>query len=162
QRKREYDQHCAGHVFHRVLRKFATVYNGGLWTEREHHCVPFFYLFLFRSAAATRFVEAFIEPRGTRTSEGPHHMGLTLFNGRANAVSLRTEHGRLLLDLLNPIRIEFSDVHVNAHLRDGGDTLGSGVWKIAGQASYGQEILRIQRGDVKGTPAAVRHAGNVK
>ena len=122
------------------------MYNVGMWTEKgteeaqkAQDLVPLLcsLLVLFSPATAARFVESFIQSGGAGTGQGSHHMSFTLLYGRADAISPGAKHCGLLLDLLNPIGIELSDIHVNAHFGDRGDTLGRGIRKISGQSGYG-------------------------
>ena len=82
---------------------------------------------LFPSTAMTGFFHLLVQPSRAFAGESPHDVAFILLDREVNCVPLGAEHRSLLLHLLDPVGVQFSDVHVDAHLGQRGHALGGGA-----------------------------------
>src|SRR6185436_2180687 len=85
-----------------------------------------------RAALFKFFEEAHRVVEGQR----PHHVALSLFDREPHRVALGPKHRRLLLHLIDPIAIEFANMHVDAQLRQRSHALWRGVRKVSRKAGH--------------------------
>src|SRR5579862_3229420 len=89
-------------------------------------------------------------------------MALSFLDGYSNRHPFGAKLRGLLLHLLLPSRVQFSDMHIDAHLRQSAHSRGRRIGKIAREARDGPEILWIGHGYMKRADASIGLAGDVK
>src|SRR6266849_5809129 len=115
-------------------------------------------------AAALRSLFKPIEQApGAGAREGLQPVRLTLLDAIACDRAIGTKDCGLRLHLAVPhVRIEFADIHENAHLRDRLKFCGAGSPHVSGESRNGHEILRIGCRDMKRRDPPVRRSRDVK
>ncbi len=89
-------------------------------------------------------------------------MTLRLLHAELDDESLRAELRGLRLLRFEPVRIHFSSVHIDAHLRERTHAHRAGIRKVSGKTSHGPEILWIRRGNMKGAEPAIGNPSDMK
>jgi hypothetical protein len=89
-------------------------------------------------------------------------MALSLLDGDSNGQPFSSKLGGLPLHFVLPSCIQFSDVHVDTHLRESFYPCGRRVRKVARKAGDGPEILGIRRRYAEGTDASIGLSGDMK